>query len=579
MRGAARCDRRRAGADTRRPRRRPTRSREARRAAALAGRRPLHLPRLPRVRPARRDGRRGRCCGPCPAPGSASCAPTSRGSGVVRPSCRPRSRAKAREHAAADPHQGQLPLHRAPPGLPRLRRRQDVRRATARWSASAASSGCSPRRPTPSQRAADPGAARARSPRCWSASGFAADSHSGKDLLADPGDLPARRAVPDRRRRAATTSRPSVLHLQERRQTAAVPAPGRLRPVHVLPGLPAARPLHHRRPAADGGASCASALRRRERRLHDAGHRVGAGPAALRRPGRRRAQPIARRRRGRARGAAGRRDPLLGRRPRRGAARRATARRPARACSRALRRRLPRGVQGGLHRRARRVADLRARSRRSAPSDAIGAEPLPAAPAPRPSERRFKLYRAGAPMSLSAVLPRAAATWASRSSTSARTRSTRSDGRAVCDLRLRAAAAAAAGDRTGRRRARAASRTRSPRPGAGEAESDGFNALVLRRRPAPGGRSSCCAPTPSTCARPARPSARTTSSGALRRQRRRSPRLLVELFEARFDPDRSTRRRARATRGRARWSSEIARRARRGRQPGRGPHPARLPRR
>ena len=61
--------------------------------------------------------------------------------------------------------------------------------------------------------------------------------------------------------------------------------------------------------------------------------------------------------------------------------------------------------------------------------------------------------------------------------------------------------------------------------------------------------------TPSTCARPGRPSARTTSSRALRRQRRASPRLLVELFEARFDPDRYRRRgpagRARGRRGRA----------------------------
>ena len=47
------------------------------RAAALAGRQPLHVPRLPRVRPRRGEGEDGpTCCGACPAPGSGSCAPT-----------------------------------------------------------------------------------------------------------------------------------------------------------------------------------------------------------------------------------------------------------------------------------------------------------------------------------------------------------------------------------------------------------------------------------------------------------------------------------------------------------------------
>ena len=62
----------------------------------------------------------------------------------------------------------------------------------------------------------------------------------------DPGDLPARRAVPDHHRRplprgdrrAADGRAPAA---------AAVPAPRRVRPVHLLPGLPAAGPVHHRR--------------------------------------------------------------------------------------------------------------------------------------------------------------------------------------------------------------------------------------------------------------------------------------------------------------------------------------------
>ena len=69
--------------------------RAGQRPAALAGRRPLHVPRLPRVPPrARRTTTR--CCGRCPAPASASCAPTR----TCRPrsaSCPPLVKQKARE--------------------------------------------------------------------------------------------------------------------------------------------------------------------------------------------------------------------------------------------------------------------------------------------------------------------------------------------------------------------------------------------------------------------------------------------------------------------------------------------------
>ena len=87
-------------------------------------------------------------CAPCPAPGSASCAPT-RTAGARQAAGRGR-RQGAREDPAG-PREGQLAGDRAPAGLPRLRRRQDVRRRTARWSASSASSACSPARPTPSR--------------------------------------------------------------------------------------------------------------------------------------------------------------------------------------------------------------------------------------------------------------------------------------------------------------------------------------------------------------------------------------------------------------------------------------------
>ena len=112
---------------------------------------------------------------------------------------------------------------------------------------------------------------------------------------ADPGDLPARRAVPDQDRRPvprghrrAADGRPPA--------AAGVPAPGRVRPVHLLPDLPAPGPVHHPEPAAHAGDPAAGAERRRGR-LHHPGHRVDAGPGALHRahrpdrPARRRSTP------------------------------------------------------------------------------------------------------------------------------------------------------------------------------------------------------------------------------------------------------------------------------------------------
>ena len=75
----------------------------------------------------RDDGDDERCCARCPAPASASCAPTR----TCPPSFGKLPAAGAGQGAREDPargHQGELPGDRAPPGLPRLRRRQDVRR-------------------------------------------------------------------------------------------------------------------------------------------------------------------------------------------------------------------------------------------------------------------------------------------------------------------------------------------------------------------------------------------------------------------------------------------------------------------
>ncbi len=70
--------------------------------------------------------------------------------GVVRPAARGGEGQGAREDPAGA-GQGQLPRDRAPSGVPRLRRRQDLRRERRGRTASAASSACSPARPTPSR--------------------------------------------------------------------------------------------------------------------------------------------------------------------------------------------------------------------------------------------------------------------------------------------------------------------------------------------------------------------------------------------------------------------------------------------
>ena len=208
------------------------------RAAALAGRCPLHVPGLSRVRPAprRRPDRR-----------PAARAMPGTGLGILRADQPqdpdygrlPREvSVLARQPQAVHRHQGEQPVDGAPAGVPRLRRGQDVRRRRRGRG----------RAPLPRavhlgrlqrEHPGHPGAAPQGGRGAGAQRAHQPDSHSGKDLLADPGDLPARRAVPDLDRRpgrtalarAAPAGAPSA---------AAVPAPRRLRPVHVLHGLPAA---------------------------------------------------------------------------------------------------------------------------------------------------------------------------------------------------------------------------------------------------------------------------------------------------------------------------------------------------
>ena len=107
---------------------------------------------------------------------------------------------------AADHHQGQCALARAPARLSRLYRRQALRRRRATSSANSASSACSPRPPIRARRAAFR-ICGARSPRSTQRAGFDPDEPFRQGAGQRAGALSARRAVPDRRGHALPASR------------------------------------------------------------------------------------------------------------------------------------------------------------------------------------------------------------------------------------------------------------------------------------------------------------------------------------------------------------------------------------
>ena len=364
------------------------------------GYREYDLARAPRTRT---------CWPPSPAPASASCAPTRTtattrppGQPVLRPAARRRPRQGPRAQAAG-PDQGQQPRHRAPPLVPRLRRREEVRRRAATSIGERRFLGPVLLRRVHRVRA--PGArwSAARSTRCCDGAGFSPDSHDGRDLLQILETYPRDELfqTPADELRSIVTS---VLYLQERRRlrlylrqdeygryySALVYLPRdryttgvRLRLIDILK-------------EELGGTSVDFTAWNTESilsRLH----------FVVRVAARHRAAAAHRRRHGAHRGAARRGRPLLGRRLRRGAERR--VRRGARRRAAApLRQRLPRGLQG-------RPLPARRRRRPRSTSRALGAteqdfalslyEPVGAGP----GERRFKIYRTGEPVSLSAVLP------------------------------------------------------------------------------------------------------------------------------------------------------------------------------
>ena len=501
-------------------------------------------------------------CAPCPAPGWASCAPT-RCSRRPSASCRRRPRrGPARSTCWCWP--------RPTRGRPCTGRSTSTTSAsrsstpTARWSGSAASSGCSPPRRTPSRVNRIP-VLREKATQVIERAGYEPHSHAGKALM-------------------------DVLETYPRDELFQTP---------VDDLVPIADAVHaHRGSAASCGCSCdgtstaascpawstcrATATTRRCARRSRTSSRSAwvarastsrrgsasrCGPAALRRPPARGrgARDVdtdgarARARRGR---------PVLGRRPRRGGARRerrGRGRAAGRACTAT---RFPRRTRrttapaDGAVDLCRLATDGRGRpgavagARRRATGDA-----------------RLKIFRTGGPLSLSEVLP-TCRRWASRSSTSGPTSSRAMPHPTyIYDFGLRwTRSLAEVGGR-------AVPGRPCSRSGQDRNESDGFNALVLAAgiswRQAMVLRAYAQLPAPGRHAVLARSTSRTRCAPTST-----SPGYLVKLFEARFDPGRNgdIAADARGAHGEVRGPRVPDRPlARRGGRPRPGPHPARLP--
>ena len=295
---------------------RPRRRRRGRRLPVLARGPQLHLPRLPRLRH-RAGGRRGAAQrGARDRPGHP--APVGGAQDRVVAGLRPAAARGARPGARAlpaQPHEGQLARHRPPPRLPRLRRRQALRRRGESGRRAALPRPLHPHRlPRQPARHPDPAPQGRRGPR---ARRLPARQPQREGAHPDPRVPPARRADPGLGGRAV---RHRDGHPAPGRAPAgaAVRAPRRLRALPLLPGLRPARPLQHGQPAAHR-AHPARGLRRAEHRLHDARLGVGARPPALHALRRARAHAPARHRRGRAPDPRG--HALVGRRPGAGAGR------------------------------------------------------------------------------------------------------------------------------------------------------------------------------------------------------------------------------------------------------------------
>ena len=463
----------------------------------------------------------------------------------------------------AGAHQGQLALHRAPPGVPRLRRRQEVRERRGRRRAPLP-------RPLLERRLhrvadPDPAAARARPPRCCKRTGFDAAQPRRQGADGHPGDLPARRAVPHAGRRAGADGRGRDARPRAP-PAAALHPPRHLRPLRLGARLPAARPLQHRASASGSPRSSrtGSAASRSSSPCSSPSRRPPGStswctrPRAPRSPTSTPPTSSAGWPRPPARGATTSSPPSIAE----------YGEEVGTAPGPPLRRLLPRGLQGGLrgpHRRGRPRPARGARRATRASTCRSTSSSTPAA-ARRGSRSSGSGRRSRSPRSC-----RCSRRWASRSSTSGPTSSTALDRPTyIYEFGLRY------GRRAARRTPASSSRTRSARCGTASTRSTASTRWCSRA-----GLTWRQATVLRAYAKYMRqgnsPFALDYIEDALR-SNVDITRLLVQLFEARFDPgrDRLARRGARTARVDD-VEERIAPGARRRGQPRPRPHPALLP--
>ena len=449
------------------------------RAARVDRRRPLHVPRLPRVRAGARDGDED-VLRPVAGTGLGILRDAAAHAARLRRSC---PRACARSRASRSCSSSRRPT-RARPSTARRTSTTSASSASARTARSSASgaSSASTRRPRTARPRSEIPVVRRKVEAVIERAGVPARQPRREGAGGDPRHLPARRAVPDPRGRAVR-DRDGDPRPRRAPARAAVRAPRPLRALRLLPGLPAARPLPH---AATASASRRSCARRSTPRASTSScgcrspcscaSTSSCAPAA---------GAAAGLRRGRDRGADRRGDARVDRRARATRCSRSSARRPGTALFRRYGRRVPDRLPRRL---ARALGGRRHPADRGSwrDGDALGMSLYRPLEAPA-GALRCKLYRRGEPC----IAVRRAADvrehGAARCATSARYEVTPRDGPPtwIYDFGLE------------RRRRRRARRRRGPRalPGRasrgvwhGELESDGFNALVLRRRPRPARR-------------------------------------------------------------------------------------------
>ena len=252
------------------------------------------------------------------------------------------------------------------------------------------------------ERAPGPAASRRRSPRCCAAPASPGASHSGARPAAGPRDLPARRALAGRGRRPACGPRSACCTLQERRRPGCSCAATRAASLSCLVFLPRDRYTTEVR-QRHGGAAARGALDGDSVEHTAARHRVGAGPRCTSWCARRRASGCADGDRDDARAAVAGAVAVLGRRPGRGAARRAPGEPEAARLLRALADAFPDGYKEDCPAAGGRRGPAPARRAASA-ERRLGLQPAvrePTAGAPAPAAQALP----PAPVTLSAVLP------------------------------------------------------------------------------------------------------------------------------------------------------------------------------